>query len=296
MLLYARIILYTKWKAFLKVDRYMTVRGMFLLLALILLILAGILFYPQLENSLVFYPDEGFDDSPSNWNLPYRDVLLRTKDGEKLHCWFFPLSGESPTVLFFHGNAGNISHRIENVQRLVERGISVFLLGYRGYGKSTGRPSEKGIYLDGLAAYDYLAETERISPDRIAIFGRSLGGAVAIEVALQRGVKCIVIESTFTSLRDMSKTIFPWSLFSPFVPNHYDSGTKIAALSVPKLIVHGKNDEIVPFWMGEKLFALAKEKKKFLAIEGAGHNNTYIIGGSVYLNELANFISASHHS
>ena len=272
----------------------MTVRGMILLLALILLIIAGILFYPQLENRLVFYPDRGLDDSPSNWNLSYRDVLLRTRDGEKLHCWFFPVPGKSPVLLFCHGNAGNISHRIENVERLVQRGISVFLLSYRGYGKSTGRPSEKGIYLDGLAAYDYLAETERIPPNRIAIFGRSLGGAVAIEVALQRGVRCIVIESTFTSLRDMSKTIFPWSLFSPFIPNHYDNGTKIATLSVPKLIVHGKNDEIVPFRIGEKLFTLAKEKKKFLAIEGAGHNDTYIVGSTAYFNEIESFIFDSN--
>ena len=272
----------------------MTVRVMFLLLVLILLILAGILFYPQLENRLIFYPDKGFDDSPSDWNLSYRDVLLRTRDGEKLHCWFFPVPGESPVLLFCHGNAGNISHRIENVERLVQRGISVFLLSYRGYGKSTGRPSEKGIYLDGLAAYDYLTETERIPPNRIAIFGRSLGGAVAIEVALQREVKCIVTESTFTSLRDMSKTMFPWALFSPFIPNHYDNGTKIATLSVPKLIVHGKNDEIVPFRIGEKLFTLAKDKKKFLAIEGAGHNDTYIVGGTAYFNEIVSFIFDSN--
>ena len=268
----------------------MIVRAMLLLATLILLILAGVLFYSKLENKLIFYPDRGFDDSPSNWNLSYRDVLLRTKDGEKLHCWFFPLAGEPPVLLFCHGNAGNISHRIENAEHLVKRGISVFLLSYRGYGKSTGRPSEKGIYLDGLAAYDYLTESEKIPPNRIALFGRSLGGAVALEVALQRGVKCIIIESAFTSLRDMSKTIFPWSLFSPFIPNHYNNGSKIATLSVPKLIVHGKNDEIVPFWIGEKLFTLAKDKKKFLAIEGAGHNDTYIVGGSTYFNEVVSFI------
>jgi len=272
----------------------MTVRVMFLLATLIFLILAGILFYSQLENRLVFYPTRGLDDSPSNWNLSYRDVLLRSKDGENLHCWFFPLTGKPQVLLFCHGNAGNISHRIENVEHLVKRGVSVFLLSYRGYGESTGRPSEKGIYVDGLAAYDYLIETERIPSNRIAVFGRSLGAAVAIEVALQRGVRCIVIESAFTSLRDLSKTIFPWSLFSPFIPNHYDNGTKIGTLSIPKLIIHGKNDEIVPFWIGEKLFTLAKDKKKFFAIEGAGHNDTYIVGGSTYFDELVSFIFNSN--
>jgi fermentation-respiration switch protein FrsA (DUF1100 family) len=273
----------------------MSIRTMLLLLVLVGLIVSAIVFYPQLENSLVFYPDKSLADNPSNWNLSYKDVRFVTSDGEELHGWFFPLSGKTPVLLFCHGNAGNISHRIENVNLLVKRGISVFLFGYRGYGLSSGRPSEKGIYTDGMAAYDYLTDMEKVSPDRIAVFGRSLGGAVAIEVALQKKVRCIIIENTFTSIRDMSKTIFPWLLFSPFLPDHYDNSSKIADVSVPKLIVHSRNDEIVPFRMGEELFAAATGDKIFLPIDGAGHNDIYIIGGRAYLDAVTDFVS-SHAS
>ena len=273
----------------------MSIRTMLLLLVLVGLIVSAIIFYPQLENSLVFYPDKSLDDNPSSWNLSYKDVRFVTSDGEKLHGWFFPLSGKTPVLLFCHGNAGNISHRIENVDLLVKRGISVFLFGYRGYGLSSGRPSENGIYTDGMAAYDYLTEMEKVSPDRIGVFGRSLGGAVAIEVALQRKVRCIIIENTFTSIRDMSKTIFPWLLFSPFLPDHYENSSKIADVSVPKLIVHSRNDEIVPFKMGEELFAAAIGDKIFLPIDEAGHNDIYIIGGKAYLDAVTDFVS-SHAS
>jgi fermentation-respiration switch protein FrsA (DUF1100 family) len=273
----------------------MSIRTMLLLLVLVGLIVSAIIFYPQLENSFVFYPDKSLDDNPSNWNLFYKDVRFVTSDGEKLHGWFFPVSGKTPVLLFCHGNAGNISHRIENVDLLVKRGISVFLFGYRGYGLSSGRPSETGIYTDGMAAYDYLTDMEKVSPDRIAVFGRSLGGAVAIEVALQRKVRCIIIENTFTSLRDMSKTIFPWLLFSPFLPDHYENSSKISSVAVPKLIVHSRDDEIVPFKMGEELFAAAIGDKIFLPIDGAGHNDIYIIGGKAYLDAVTDFVS-SHAS
>ena len=273
----------------------MSIRTMLLLIVLMGLIVSAIVFYPQLENSIIFYPDKNLDDNPSNWNLSCKDVRFVTSDGEKLHGWFFPLSGKAPVLLFCHGNAGNISHRIENVERLVNRGISVFLFSYRGYGLSSGRPSENGIYRDGVAAYDYVTESEKISPDRIAVFGRSLGGAVAIEVALQRKVRCMIIENTFTSIRGMSKTLFPWLLFSPFLPHHYDNITKIADVSVPKLIVHGKNDKIVPFKMGKELFALATGNKIFLPVDGAGHNDTYVVGGKAYFDAIANFTS-SHTS
>ena len=269
----------------------MSIRTMLLLLVLMGLIVSVIVFYPQLENSIIFYPDKNLDDNPSNWNLSCKDVRFVTSDGEKLHGWFFPLSGKAPVLLFCHGNAGNISHRIENVERLVNRGISVFLFSYRGYGLSSGRPSENGIYTDGVAAYDYVTKGEKISPDRIAVFGRSLGGAVA----MQRKVRCMIIENTFTSIRGMSKTLFPWLLFSPFLPHHYDNIAKIADVSVPKLIVHGKNDKIVPFKMGKELFALATGNKIFLPVDGAGHNDTYVVGGKAYFDAIADFIS-SHTS
>lgn len=269
----------------------MNIPNIFLLPILLIFILAGIVFYQRLENIIIFYPDKALDDSPSNWNLPYRDIQFLTPDGQKLHGWFFPVSAKSPVLLFCHGNAGNVSHRIENIKFLVKRDISVFIFDYRGYGQSSGRPSEKGVYIDGIAAYDYLTEIEKISPDRILVFGRSLGGSVAIEVALQRSVKCLIIESTFTSTKDMAKTIFPFFVVSPFLPHNYNNIFKIADVSVPKLIIHGKNDKIVPFTMGKRLFAQATGQKTFLLLDGAKHNDTYIIGGKDYFEAISNFIS-----
>ncbi|TET93009.1 MAG: alpha/beta hydrolase [Desulfobacteraceae bacterium] len=271
----------------------MNIPNIFLLPILIIFILAVIIFYQQLENSIIFYPDKALDDRPSNWDLCYKDIQFLTPDGQKLHGWFFPVSGKSPVLLFCHGNAGNISHRIENIKFLVKRDISVFIFDYRGYGQSSGRPSEKGIYIDGIAAYDYLTNIEKISPDRIVIFGRSIGGAVAIEVALQRKVRCLIIESTFTSTKDMAKTIFPFFIVSPFLPHHYNNILKIADVSVPKLIIHGEDDNIVPFSMGNKLFAQATEPKLFLPIHGAGHNDTYVVGGEDYFEAIVNFILSS---
>ncbi len=271
----------------------MNIPNIYLLPIFLILILAGIVFYPQLENSIIFHPDQLFDDNPSNWDLPYKDIQFLTPDGQKLHGWFFPLSGKSSVLIFCHGNAGNISHRIENIKFLVKKDISVFIFDYRGYGLSSGRPSEKGIYIDGIAAYDYLTEIEKISPDKIAIFGRSLGGAVAIEMALQRKARCLIIESTFTSTKNVSKTIFPFFIFSPFLPHHYNSILKIGDVSVPKLIIHGKNDKIIPFTMGKKLFEHATGKKVFLPIYGAGHNDTYVVGGEDYFEAIFNFISSA---
>lgn len=271
----------------------MSTRSMVLLLILIILLIGAIVFYPQLENKMIFFPDGSLEDNPANWNLSYKDVRFLVPDGEILHGWFFPSPGKSAVLLFCHGNAGNISHRIENADLLLKRGISVFLFGYRGYGLSSGRPSENGIYRDAVAAYDYLIEIEKISPERIAVFGRSLGGAVAIEVALRRKVKCVIIENTFTSMRDMSKTIFPYSLFSPFLPHHYENSKKIADVSVPKLIIHGTNDKIVPLSMGKRLFEVAQGEKTFLPVDGAGHSDAYIIGGTAYFDAVVDFITSN---
>jgi len=196
----------------------MKIPNIFLLPILLILIAAGIVFYQLIENSIIFHPDRQLDDNPSNWELFYKDIQFLTPDGQRLHGWFFPLSEKSPVLIFCHGNAGNISHRIENVKFLVSKGISVFLFSYRGYGKSSGRPSEKGIYIDGLAACDYLTKIEKISSDRIAVFGRSLGGSVAIEIALKRKARCLIIESTSHPLRKWRKLFSPFLFFHLFYP------------------------------------------------------------------------------
>lgn len=271
----------------------MPVNGIWLILSVLLLATAFYFFYPKIENFFIFYPDRSLETVPADWGLDYEDVYFEAGDGTRLHGWFFPMPGKTPTILFCHGNAGNISHRIENVKLLVDYGLQVFIYDYRGYGRSGGKPSEAGLYQDGLAAYDGLVERKKISPDRIIPFGRSLGAAVAMEIATRRDVRSLIIESAFTSTKDMAKTMFLFQLLSPFLPPHYNNLRKIKGITVPKLIIHGETDEIVPFSMGQRLYQTAGVPKYFLPIHGAGHNDTYFVGGKRYFQIFSGFAKNS---
>ncbi|MFZ7111587.1 MAG: alpha/beta hydrolase [Desulfatiglandales bacterium] len=261
--------------------------------ALLLLIVAfGLtfrVFYPAIENFFVFFPDRSHDATPKAYGLCYKDVFFTTEDGEKLHGWFFHVDRKAPVILFCHGNAGNISHRLENIRMLVDRGLQVFIFDYRGYGKSSGRPSEGGLYRDGVAAYDYLRGQEGIGAGDIVLFGRSLGAAVSLEIALRKRVRGVIIESGFTSIKGMARTMFLFNILTPLIPAHYNNLEKVSKIDVPILIIHGEEDDIVPFRMGEKLFRTAKSPKSFYPLKGAGHNDTYVVGGPVYFDNLEAF-------
>lgn len=271
----------------------MPINGIWLILLVFLLAASFYFFYPKIENFFIFYPDRSIETVPTNWGLNYEDVSFEAGDGTRLHGWFFPLPGKRPTILFCHGNAGNISHRLENVKLLLDYGLQVFIYDYRGYGRSGGRPSEAGLYQDGLAAYDYLVERKKILPDRIIPFGRSLGAAVAMEIATKRDVRSLIIESAFTSTKDMAKSMFLFQLLSPFLPSHYNNLRKIKGITVPKLIIHGETDEIVPFSMGQRLYRAANAPKYFFPINGAGHNDTYFVGGKRYFQIFSGFAKNS---
>ena len=271
----------------------MPINGIWLILLVFLLAASFYLFYPKIENFFIFYPDRSLETTPADWGLNFEDVSFETADGIKLHGWFFPLPDEAPTILFSHGNAGNISHRIENVKLLLDCGLQVFIYDYRGYGRSGGRPSEAGIYQDGLAAYDYLVDRKKISPDRIIPFGRSLGAAVALEIATRRAIRSLIIESAFTSTKGMAKNMFLFQVLSLFLPPHYNNLKKIKSITVPKLIIHGEADEIVPFRMGQKLYEAANLPKYFFPISGAGHNDTYFTGGKRYFQIFSEFAGNS---
>ncbi len=262
--------------------------------SIILILLAGVIificFYSQIENFFVFHPQTELDMTPDRMGLHHESIFFDAADGTKLHGWFFPLSGKSPVILFCHGNAGNISHRLHNIQELLKKGFQVFIFDYRGFGKSNGSPSREGVYLDGLAAYDYLRNRLGIPPNRIILFGRSLGAAVATEIAAKRKVNRLILESAFTSTKAMARTMPLFALLSPFLPAHYNNLKKIEHITIPKLIIHGNRDEIIPFTMGEQLFEAGPEPKAFYAIEGAGHNDTWVIGGKKYFETLKQFI------
>jgi fermentation-respiration switch protein FrsA (DUF1100 family) len=249
----------------------------------------SLLFFSRIENFFVFHPQRTFDYTPEDYGLPYKDVVFESSGGKGLHGWYFPAPQNGPVILFCHGNAGNISHRLENIAGLLRSGLGVFIFDYSGYGRSEGSPSEKGIYEDGISAHEYLVRREGVPPERIVPFGRSLGGAVAIEVALEKKVRSLILECAFTSLPDMAGSMLLFRPFSRLMPVHYDNLAKIPRVGVPVLIIHGTEDELVPFSMGGALFEAAREPKHFYPIQGAGHNDTFVVGGHAYYQRLARF-------
>jgi fermentation-respiration switch protein FrsA (DUF1100 family) len=203
------------------------------------------------------------------------------------------VAGAKVTVLLAHGNAGNLSHRLDRTIFLQSRlGADVLLFDYRGYGRSEGRPDEEGTYRDARAAHRWLTEVRGVTPDRLVLFGESLGSAVALELALARPCRALVLESPFTSVPDMAAVVLPF-LPRSFVRTQYDNLGKIGRLRVPLLVLHGDGDEVVPFAQGRRLFEAAPEPKRFFSIPGAGHNDTYIVGGDAYWRTVADFVEGA---
>ena len=244
----------------------------------------------SLINRFIYYPEPHWMVRPADLDLEAEDVWLVPEPGVQLHAWFFPRSEPLATFLFCHGNAGNVSHRLENVAYLLQSGFQVFLFDYRGYGHSSGQPSEQGLYRDAAAAWAHLVDrTDTAVASRI-IFGRSLGGAVAIDLATHAKADALIIESTFTSIRTLTRLVFPLPL--PALPVKYDSLSKIGQLEMPLLVIHGERDELIPFAEGQALFKAAPEPKTWYPIPGAGHNDTYLAGGKNYFRRLVAFVGS----
>ncbi len=246
------------------------------------------------QTKLVFYPTREFAITPSQLQLPYEDVYINVTAKERIHGWYFradiPDSDKKgPVALFCHGNAGNISHRLETAELILNLGASILLFDYRGYGKSDGSPSEENVYADAEACYQWLLDHKGVDPDQIILFGRSMGGAVTIELA--RRVKCggLVIESSFTSATEMGKRMFPLFPIKYLLRYKFDSIRKIGALTCPVLVMHSPDDEIIPFEMGRQLFTAAKEPKRFVTLRG-GHNEREYLTDSIYTNALRDLI------
>jgi fermentation-respiration switch protein FrsA (DUF1100 family) len=272
-----------------------------MLLSLIIMIasayalLAAFLFFTQ--SHLVYFPQAGRDfiATPEQLGLVYESVTIETKDGIRLHGWFVPAQaarGATWTVLFFHGNAGNISHRIDYLSMFHRLGYQTFIFDYRGYGQSSGAPSESGTYIDAEAAWNYLVEEKGIQPNRIALFGESLGGAVAAWLAAHERPGLLVLASAFTSLPDMAEKIYPFlpvRLLSRF---NYNTLEYLGSVACPVLIAHSPRDEIVPFAHGQALYEAAPAPKEFLELEG-GHNDGFVFMREAWVRVLSEFMTHS---
>lgn len=252
------------------------------------------LFLVSCEHRIIYHPHKYPEGSwnPSSSLVSKEDVHFIADDGVKLHGWYISSKGSNTTLLWFHGNAGNITHRLDNIEMLKPLNLDIFIFDYRGYGKSEGEPDEEGIYLDSQAAYNWIVKVKKIIPQKIILFGRSLGGICAIEVASKNPAAGIILESTFPSAGKMAKTIFPVLPLSWAIKSRFNAIGKVPNLKLPKLFLHGTRDEIVPYKLGRELFSAAAEPKIFYDIQGAGHNDTFLVGGAGYLNAIDKFIKS----
>ncbi|HKJ17070.1 MAG TPA: alpha/beta hydrolase [Xanthomonadales bacterium] len=258
-----------------------------------LLLCVVIYFYQGRMVFLAHMPGRELTASPENIGLAYENVTIDTKDGEQIHGWYIPSDQSKGTVLFFHGNAGNISHRLDSISVFNRLGLDVLIVDYRGYGQSTGKPGERGLYLDGEAAWLYLTDQRGIDPGRIIVFGRSMGGVVGASVAANRSPAGLIIESSFTSGVDMARRLYRFLPAKLITRLEFPLIDFVQDVSVPTLVIHSRDDEIVPFDMGEQIFeAIEHQDKTFLEIWG-GHNTGFYLSEAVYVPALVTFVEKS---
>ena len=257
-------------------------------------LIGATLFLMIFEKRLIYYPAATLDVTPEALGLPFEEVAIDVERGVKLHGWFIKSSKQPAvaTVLFSHGNAGNIADRIDRIRTWRTLGVDVLLYDYRGFGRSTGNPDEEGTYRDGRAAYDYLVKSRDVDPARLVLMGESLGCAISIQLALDRKAAGLVLEAPFASIPHMAAAIYPFLPAKLFVRTKYDNLAKIPQLKMPVLIVQGTQDEVIPVAQGRLVFEAAPQPKKFLSVQGAHHNDVYVVGGESYLRELATFFES----
>ncbi len=243
-----------------------------------------------LEGLFLYFPTREVKRDPGSEGLTYEDASFAASDGVRLHGWFVP--GPRPiNLLWLHGNAGNVSHRLQQLRLLHEHlGASILLFDYRGYGNSEASPSEAGLYLDGEAAVTYLRSRGDVGTQPLVLFGQSLGANVAVEVARRTGPDGVVLEAPFPSLAYLARLHYPYVPVWPLLTGKYDAQARIREIAVPLLVVHGDRDDIVPLEAGKTVFEAAPGPKEFHVVKGAGHNDPFVVGGAAYFGALGGFL------
>lgn len=243
-----------------------------------------------LQERLLFYPTRELLSTPSAIGLAYEDVSIKTSDDETLHGWWIPHENAFATLLFFHGNAGNISGRLTTISTLRRLGLNIFILDYRGYGRSTGAPSEEGLYKDAEAAWHYLIREQSIPPSEIVVHGRSLGGGPATWLCERVQCGALILESTFTSVPDAGAFHYPFLPVRLLARIDFDNLARVVRCRCPVVVMHSPDDDIIPFKQGERLFEAAKQPKKFIELSGR-HNEGHPEAEHRYLAGLSAFLS-----
>ena len=242
------------------------------------------------QSRMVYFPMKALAATPAAIGLGYEDVMLQSADGTQVHGWYLPGRENARTLLFLHGNAGNISHRLDSLRLFHDLGLNVLIIDYRGFGRSGGKPGEQQTYEDAALAWRYLTDARGIAPGRIVIFGRSLGGGVATWLATQARPGGLILESSFTSVPALASHFYPIFPVRWLARIRYDNASRLPNVGCPVLIAHSPDDEVVPIAHGRALFALAGEPKSFLEMRG-GHNVGYMLSGHAYRTGLARFIA-----
>ena len=275
----------------------MAIRKVIIRLLRILVLLMGVLALSVLSGcwnwfveKQVFFPDKTIVQTPADYDLPSEDVWFNSTDSIRLHGWLIPASPSNHILLFCHGNAGNISHRLDNVRLLNQRGISVFIFDYRGYGRSDGSISEKGFYLDSKAAYQVARKWADAHKAKLILFGRSLGGIAATHLGATKSCDGLILESTFTNMGAMARAHYPLPFAESLLEHRLNAVGEINQVRAPILFFHGDKDRIVPIRLGQALFEAAPNPKEFVVIPGAGHNDTFYVAGKEYFDKLEAFV------
>ncbi len=251
------------------------------------------------EPHMLYYPDRAIRQTPDNLGWKFDDITLTESDGIRINGWLIPAlistsAHPPPTLLFFHGNAGNISDRLDKLGEFRSLGVDVFIIDYRGYGRSEGAPNEQATYHDAQAAYEYLTKERHIDPRRLVLYGESLGAAVAVDLAAKQPVGGVILEEPFTSVADVGQKLFPFMPLRLLVRNKYDTLSKIASINAPLLIFHSPEDEVIPYPQGRRLLAAAQEPKTFVELHGP-HNEAYLTSAPAYRNGLKQFLASLLH-
>ena len=254
--------------------------GIYLIICILLLVF---------QRFLIYFPDNTVFFNPNHVNLNYEDVYFKTEDNVSINAWLIPADSSKNVIIFCHGNAGNISHRLESIQIFNTLSLDVFIFDYRGFGKSEGSISEEGTYLDASGAWDYLISQKNYKPSQIIIFGRSLGSGIASWLAREKNPGGLILESSFTSLPDLGAKIYPFFPVRTLARYKYPTLENLKKISCPVLFIHSKNDEIIPYSLGIENYKSAKEPKEFLEIQGS-HNDGFMVSGEKYMEGIAKFV------
>jgi len=258
------------------------------LLRIFLILGLAWIYLKYIENTTLFQPEEKIESDPKELGLDFQDIFFKTPDDLTLNGWFILSPKAQYTILFCHGNAGNISHRLDKIKFFNDLGCNVFIFDYRGYGRSKGRPSETGLYIDVSSAYDYLL-SRGINAQEIIGFGESLGGAIIIDLAFKNKIRALITENTFSNAKDMAKFIYPFIPYRVF-SSRLDSLGKIKSITIPKFMICSLDDEVIPYKLSKKLYDAALAPKELMEIRG-GHNESFIDSAELIKKRIADFLS-----